>query len=166
MHVSPAIRDYQESVTNGQTDTRTDRRTDRCKTEWSICAAMLCRRHKTYTLSAMIFLLSYLFAFFLFQLQVTSNLSWPISTTIWSKKGVAALKFKMAQNYLICLRFTESTNTLREGLRNPLQCQKFAIKDEACRVVDVANLGQEDGIPNKSLPQGDYWLFFSYMQNV
>ena len=33
-----AMRDYQESVTTGQTD--------RCRTKWSLCAAMLCRRHK------------------------------------------------------------------------------------------------------------------------
>ena len=46
MHVSPAkhsygMRDYQESVTTGQTDRRTDRR----RTKWSLCAAMLRRRH-------------------------------------------------------------------------------------------------------------------------
>ena len=35
------MRDYQESVTIGQTDTRTDRR----RTKWSLCAAMLRRRH-------------------------------------------------------------------------------------------------------------------------
>ena len=33
-----AMCDYQESVTNGQTD--------RHRTKWSLCAAMLCRRHK------------------------------------------------------------------------------------------------------------------------
>ena len=37
-----AMRDYQESVITGQTDGRTDR----CRTKWSLCAAMLCRRHK------------------------------------------------------------------------------------------------------------------------
>ena len=36
------MRDYQESVTIGQTDTHTDRR----RTKWSLCAAMLRRRHK------------------------------------------------------------------------------------------------------------------------
>ena len=37
-----AMRDYQESVTIGQTDAHTDRR----RTKWSLCAAMLRRRHK------------------------------------------------------------------------------------------------------------------------
>ena len=36
-----AKRDYQESVTTG----KTHRRTDRCRTKWSLCAAMLRRRH-------------------------------------------------------------------------------------------------------------------------
>ena len=68
---SIAMRDYQESVTTGQTDrwtdgqtdagqsdpcvllcftddksTQTDRWTDRSQTKLSLCAAMLCRRHK------------------------------------------------------------------------------------------------------------------------
>ena len=51
----------------------------------------------------------------------------------------------------------------------PSECPRFAIHDEACRVVDVANLGQEDGIP-ESLPQCGDWLFFSFlpenMQNM
>ena len=39
------MRDYQESVTTGQTDTHTDR----CRTKLSLCAAMLGRRHKIHT---------------------------------------------------------------------------------------------------------------------
>ena len=39
-------RDYQESVTIGQTDARTHTHTDRRQTKWSLCAAMLRRRHK------------------------------------------------------------------------------------------------------------------------
>ena len=35
-----------ESVTDGQTDGRTDGRTDRRRTKWSLCVAMLRRRHK------------------------------------------------------------------------------------------------------------------------
>ena len=40
------MRDYQESVTTGQTHRWTDRQTDRRWTKWSLCATMLCRRHK------------------------------------------------------------------------------------------------------------------------
>ena len=40
-----AMRDYQESVTIGQTDRRTDRR----QTKGSLCAAMLRRQHKNDT---------------------------------------------------------------------------------------------------------------------
>ena len=48
-----AVRDYQESVTTGQTHRhrRTDRqtgRTDRRRTKWSLCAAMHHRRHENY----------------------------------------------------------------------------------------------------------------------
>ena len=44
MHVSPAKHSYAwlPKVTTGQTDRRTDRR----RTKWSLCAAMICRRHK------------------------------------------------------------------------------------------------------------------------
>ena len=41
------MRDYQERVTTWQTDTRTDRQTHRHWTKWCLCAAMLCRWHKT-----------------------------------------------------------------------------------------------------------------------
>ena len=37
-----AMRDYQEGVTTGQTHGRTDR----CRTKWSLCAAMFRRQHK------------------------------------------------------------------------------------------------------------------------
>ena len=33
---------------------------------------------------------------------------------------------------------------LREGRGNPNKCPRFTNHDEACRVVDVANLGHED----------------------
>ena len=46
MHVSPAKHSY-ESVTDG----RTDRRTNRRRTKWSLCVAMLRRRHKKSTLT-------------------------------------------------------------------------------------------------------------------
>ena len=46
-----AIRDYQESVTNGQRDKQTDRQTDRRRTKGSLCAAMLHRRHNQSTVS-------------------------------------------------------------------------------------------------------------------
>ena len=36
---------YQESVTTGQTDRHTDGQTDRRRTKWSLCVAMLRRRH-------------------------------------------------------------------------------------------------------------------------
>ena len=39
------MRDYQESVTTGQTERRNDRQTDRRRTKWSLCATMLRRRH-------------------------------------------------------------------------------------------------------------------------
>ena len=39
------MRDYQESVTTGQTHRRTDGRIDRRRTNRSLCAAMLRRRH-------------------------------------------------------------------------------------------------------------------------
>ena len=45
-----AMCDYQESVTTGQTHTETDGQTDRRRTKWSLCATMLHRRHKNYTL--------------------------------------------------------------------------------------------------------------------
>ena len=45
MHVLPAKHSY-ASVTDGQTDRRTDGRTDRRRTKWSLCVAMLRRRHK------------------------------------------------------------------------------------------------------------------------
>ena len=37
---------YMSIVTIGQTDTRTHTHTDRRRTKWSLCAAMLRRRHK------------------------------------------------------------------------------------------------------------------------
>ena len=40
-----AMRDFQESVTTGQTHGQMDGQTDRRRTKWSLCAAMLCRRH-------------------------------------------------------------------------------------------------------------------------
>ena len=43
-----AMRDYQESVTTGQTDRQTDGQTDRRRTKLSLCAAMLRRRHKNW----------------------------------------------------------------------------------------------------------------------
>ena len=45
MHVSPAKHSY-GSVTDGRTDRQTDRQTDRRRTKWSLCVAMLRRRHK------------------------------------------------------------------------------------------------------------------------
>ena len=43
---------------------------------------------------------------------------------------------------------------LRGNQGIPSECPRFAKHDWACRVVDVANLGHEDGIP-ASLPQCD-----------
>ena len=47
------VTDYQKSVTTGQTDRQMpdkvwlpDTQTDRCRTKWSLCDAMLRRRHK------------------------------------------------------------------------------------------------------------------------
>ena len=34
-----------------------------------------------------------------------------------------------------------------QGQGNPSECQRFAVHDEACRVVDVANLWYEGGFP-------------------
>ena len=34
-----------------------------------------------------------------------------------------------------------------QGQGNPPECQRFAVQDEACRVVDVANLWHEGGFP-------------------
>ena len=34
-----------------------------------------------------------------------------------------------------------------QGQGNPPECQRFAVHDEACRVVDVANLWHEGGFP-------------------
>ena len=45
-----AMRDYQESVTTKKV-WLPDRRTDRRRTKWSLCAAMLRRRHKKWLLS-------------------------------------------------------------------------------------------------------------------
>ena len=47
-----------------------------------------------------------------------------------------------------------------EGAREPCKCTWFAILDEACQVVDVANHGHKCCFP---VPvQSDDWLFFSY----
>ena len=56
----------------------------------------------------------------------------------------------------------ESYTTLRRDEGIPSECPRFAIHNEACQVMDVANLGHEDGIP-KSLPQCGDWLFFSFL---
>ena len=47
MHVWPAKHSYAwlPRKCDYQTDTQTDRRTDRHRTKWSLCTAMLCRRH-------------------------------------------------------------------------------------------------------------------------
>ena len=45
MHVLPAKHSY-VSVTDGRTDGQTDGQTDRQQTKWSLCVAMLHRRHK------------------------------------------------------------------------------------------------------------------------
>ena len=47
----------------------------------------------------------------------------------------------------------------------PSECPRFAFHDEACRVVDVANLRHDDGIP-ESLPQCGDWLFFSFFSKM
>ena len=44
MHMSPLKHSY--TWLQRKCDYRTDRRTDRRRTKWSLCAAMLCRRHK------------------------------------------------------------------------------------------------------------------------
>ena len=46
MHVSPAKHSY--AWLPRKCDYRTDTRTDRRQTKWSLCAAMLCRRHKKF----------------------------------------------------------------------------------------------------------------------
>ena len=57
------------------------------------------------------------------------------------------------------VRLIESTATLYRDRGSPSECPWFAIHDEACRVVYVANHWHEDGIP-LSLPQcGDRWFF-------
>ena len=43
IHVSPAKHSY---ASGRRTDRRTDRQTDGRRTKWSLCVAMLCRRHK------------------------------------------------------------------------------------------------------------------------
>ena len=59
-------------------------------------------------------------------------------------------------------RIIESSNTLREGRGNLIRVSKICNPRRACRVLDVANLGNEDGIPS-SLPQCGDWLFFSFL---
>ena len=48
MHVSPAKHSFVwlPRKCDYRTDTQTDGRTDRCRTKWSLCAAMLRKRHK------------------------------------------------------------------------------------------------------------------------
>ena len=45
-----AMHDYKETATTGQMHARTDGRTDRRRTKWSLCAAMLQRRHNKMTI--------------------------------------------------------------------------------------------------------------------
>ena len=62
------------------------------------------------------------------------------------------LRLRYLSNFPV-VRLIESNTTLRERRGNPIRVSKICyIHDEACRVVDVANLGHDDGIP-KSLPQ-------------
>ena len=50
MHVSPAKHSYAWLPRKcDYRDRRSDRRTDRRRTKWSLCAAMLCMRHKNET---------------------------------------------------------------------------------------------------------------------
>ena len=44
----------------------------------------------------------------------------------------------------VCILLQDYKNLPRQG--NPPECQRFAVNDEACRVVDVANLWHEGGI--------------------
>ena len=44
MHLSPVK--HSNAWLPRKCDYQTDRRTDRCRTKWSLCATMLCRRHK------------------------------------------------------------------------------------------------------------------------
>ena len=53
----------------------------------------------------------------------------------------------------------ESNTTLREAQMNPIRVSKFAIDDEVCRIVDVANLGHEDGISSSLSHCCDYFFF-------
>ena len=55
MHVSPAKHSY-ASATDGRTDGQTDRR----RTKWSLCVAMLRRRHKNHLKFFLSFFLSFL----------------------------------------------------------------------------------------------------------
>ena len=51
MHVSPAKHSFGKcdiGKCDRQTDRQTDGQTDGRRTEWSLCVAMLCRRHKKY----------------------------------------------------------------------------------------------------------------------
>ena len=58
--------------------------------------------------------------------------------------------------YLYSLQgLIESNTTLREGRGNPIpSVEDLQSTTKACRVVDVANLGPEDGIPESLLQCG------------
>ena len=53
--------------------------------------------------------------------------------------------------FVFTARLIESITTMRNGRGNPIRVSMTCIHDEACRVVNVANHGHEDGNP-LSLP--------------
>ena len=49
--------------------------------------------------------------------------------------------------YLQWVRIIRIYHDFVQGQGNPPECQRFVVHDEACRVVDVANLWHEGGFP-------------------
>ena len=75
MHMSPAKHSYVwlPRKCDYRTDRHMHRRTDRCRTKWSLCAAMLCRRHKNMHLHHIHQRgLTCMFAFWIFPLEASA----------------------------------------------------------------------------------------------
>ena len=83
----------------------------------------------------------------------------------WSTSDIPLIKWGgQIQTSLYEEYYNISPHCVRdEGI--PSECPRFAIYDKACRVMNVANLRHEAGIPG-SLPQRGDLLFFSYLQNA
>ena len=63
-------------------------------------------------------------------------------------KGILIILLLQASTVFIdMILFIRIYHGFVQGQGNPPECQRFAVHDEACRVVDVANLWHEGGFP-------------------